>query len=235
MSSDRPTASDSMRSALMGLGLTELSLFLCLWTAMTLWASFMFARSAYYQIWPATYPTTQGEVVRSRVRPGRKDELDLRYTYSVNGRQFTGHRYLGRFNLVSENDVEDVAASLPAGTRVTVYYHPDDPNISQLKAGLNNGVLLGILLLGVFDAIAIGGVDVGGHRGSTPPVRRRAEEFADRTESRANRDSQPPVPSVCHDSRRWQFLGYCDRVHVRHGRGADGPPTFTLAAIGAAP
>lgn len=233
MSSDRQTTTDSTGSALKALGLTELSLFLCVWTGFALFGSLMFARAAYYQIWPATYPTTQGEVVRCRVRHGAKDELDLRYAYSVNGQRFTGHRYLGRFNLVSEDDVERVVASLPVGTRVTVYYHPDDPNVSQLKAGLNNGVLLGLLLLGVFHAIGIGGLVLVGTevqrlRSDDPSKNLPIERNRGRIVIRS-RKYRPFAVILAAGASSAVVIPFTVGMAVRE----DGPPTLTLAAIGA--
>lgn len=143
--------------ALQSAGLVELCLFLVLWTGAAVFFDALMLRTAFYQIWPATYPTTAGEITRSRVRDDAPDPLDLRYVYAVDGEQLVGRQFNGRYNRLSVEEAARVVASFPVGTPVTVYYHPKDPSRSQLIAGLSGELMLGLWLLALFNMLAAGG------------------------------------------------------------------------------
>jgi hypothetical protein len=82
------------------------------------------------------FATTPGTVTASRAKgTGDTTELDVRYRYTVDGREFVGDRYC--FGLWGTNDGtwERAAAALPPGAEVTVSYNPADPGESTLTRG----------------------------------------------------------------------------------------------------
>jgi len=86
------------------------------------------------------WATTDGLVVKSDTVPGRRGALraDVRYTYSVAGRSFTGTR-IGE---VFFADGEELVSRYPVGARIRVYYDPGDPGSSLLqRTGLYRGLL----------------------------------------------------------------------------------------------
>lgn len=88
------------------------------------------------------WPTTQGRIItasveREIVRGKRIDRLNLRYTYTVNGKRYVGQRvsigpHIGPF----EPTPMDVVAHHRLRSSVTVYYHPENPNRSVLEPGV---------------------------------------------------------------------------------------------------
>jgi hypothetical protein len=89
------------------------------------------------------WPTTQGRIVtasveREFVKGKRIDRLNLRYSYTVNGKRYIGRRLsvgprIGPF----EPTPMDVAANYRPESSVKVYYHPENPNRSILEPGVS--------------------------------------------------------------------------------------------------
>ncbi len=103
------------------------------------------------------WPTTTGTVVRSRivavdhrdpddgvVRP--HDDLDLAYTYAVDGRSYEGHKYDATAGL-DAGDLQRVVAEHPVGAEVQVHYDPETPANSGLRVGESN-------IVGPFELVA---------------------------------------------------------------------------------
>jgi hypothetical protein len=80
-----------------------------------------------------TWPSVQGEIIDVNVsrRPGKKrgTDLDVRYRYSVDGRDFVGKRAAFAMEGSTHNDLADRWRREP---RVPIYYDPQDPSRSVL-------------------------------------------------------------------------------------------------------
>jgi hypothetical protein len=94
-----------------------------------------------------SWPTVEGEVLASRVRPrnetgtqhgsqSRQWVIDLRYRYVVAGQTYTGQRLRAfeRYH-ADEASAQQELAPYPAGAKVRVYYDPDRPASSVLIPG----------------------------------------------------------------------------------------------------
>jgi hypothetical protein len=106
-------------------------------------------------------------------------ELDVRYTYRVGDRTYTGHRvdFIDGVRAFTEAAMEQEARryGLVAGATVTVHYDPADPARSVLWTGFDprRGGSLGILVVGMPMMAALYGL--GRRRRARSAARRRAE------------------------------------------------------------
>lgn len=114
------------------------------------------------------WPGVQGRVLESRVEKNTQTNYDgpdttdfvpfVRYSYTALGREYTGERV--SFALVTSNrrTAEDIVSRYPAGTAVSVYYNPGQPDQSVLERSGGRtwiSVLLGAILIviGIYYAI----------------------------------------------------------------------------------
>jgi hypothetical protein len=103
------------------------------------------ARDLAAQLRTTRYAVTEGVVTSSRVVSDSDDvhSIAVTYTYSVDGRAFTGDHYSADDSWFSSGDWAAVLVrALPPGARVPVHYASDEPKHAVLRAGLAGGDLL---------------------------------------------------------------------------------------------
>ena len=93
------------------------------------------------------WPTVQGRMITAAVeeeivRGKPVDRLNLRYAYTVNGKQYIGRRVsigprLGPFEVTPM----EVVVNYRLRSTVTVYYHPENPNRSVLEPGVTPTII----------------------------------------------------------------------------------------------
>ena len=112
-----------------------------IWSSLTLIFDATWGWNAIRQIEVLDYPTVSGHVTRSNVEthPGHRSTTyspKIKYTYRVNGREYTGDRY--RYGQMSSNDgrARRVVAEYPVGRQIDVHFSAADPADSVLLTGL---------------------------------------------------------------------------------------------------
>lgn len=125
--------------------------------------------SAFF-VWPAyrvlearSWSEVPCEILESRVashagEDGSTYSVEVRYRYSVEGREHTSDRY--HFFIGSTSGYESkarVVERLPPGTRTVCYVDPEDPSEAVLVRRFTAGFLWGLLPL-VFVAVGAGGI-----------------------------------------------------------------------------
>jgi hypothetical protein len=126
-------------------------------------------RSAWRGLASSHWPTVSGVVLHAGMTESQAKETGTRNTYifystklafryQVNGQDYTTETVqFGR--AIGSGDISNEAVLLlryPAGTKVMVFYHPDDPALATVKPGVNTDVvwyLCGgaiLILFGVF-------------------------------------------------------------------------------------
>ncbi|MDT8273285.1 MAG: DUF3592 domain-containing protein, partial [Desulfomonilia bacterium] len=92
----------------------------------------------------------------------------VRYSYAADGRSFIGSRItMADSGSGSESRAQKISTSYPAGSPCTVYYNPDKPEESVLKAGITFSTLLFPAIGILFAVIGLAILSVG--RKSSPP------------------------------------------------------------------
>ena len=142
------------------------------WITNTSWAGFFFFMSLLLflgQIWSIyqgvqskKWPTAEGIVIQSYVRisPGGDSgdiyEPRISYGYSISGKPYESNSisYKQNPNTTSRGPADNVISKYPKGSRVRVYYDPDNPTNAVLETGLGDG--WPYLLLMLFFATTIG-------------------------------------------------------------------------------
>jgi hypothetical protein len=112
--------------------------------------AFYFLGGTLRQAYTSTsWPTVQGQIVRSEVAQHRDSDGDqmynpvIDYSYTVNNQSYGGSQVTIMDGSTSVRSlVQDTVKRYPSGTAVTVYYDPDDPANAVLEPGLKGGVLL---------------------------------------------------------------------------------------------
>jgi hypothetical protein len=114
----------------------------------------------------ASWPSTPGKVVVSKVRLGRRKitgadgERELAnypyvtYTYDVQGTKYT-HDRLSVIPPVGDHEVEETLRRYPVGASITVYYDPVRPEnaiVERGVAGLGKGIVILLTIAAVFIA-----------------------------------------------------------------------------------
>jgi hypothetical protein len=132
------------------------------WTFGTLIFNALLAAALFWQFHALTFLKADGVVTRSGVETehgadGPIHRLAIRYEFQVDGKQYGGDRYCYAEMSVNSSAWKKLAAELPVGTRVTVYYDPDDPSESLLRPGLTGFHLWMIWFLTPFNAVLVGG------------------------------------------------------------------------------
>lgn len=116
------------------------------------------AGSLYFQLRALTYPTANGTITHSGVTSNfDSNQLAIVYTYEVDGRQYRGTRYSAFDVSTNSGAWRDVAAKLPVGAPVRVYYDPNDPSDAIIHPGLTGFHLSMVWFVTPFNVIAAGG------------------------------------------------------------------------------
>lgn len=138
-------------------------LFVGFWSAITLAFDVVLVVSAWRQTRAVNYPSVVGAVVYSRVQEhsdsdgGTTYSPDVRYVYTVEGREYHGDRYRYGQMASSDRNADRVVASLPVGREVPVFYNPADPADAVLKAGIEGADLFLAMFLTPFNLVMLGG------------------------------------------------------------------------------
>ncbi len=118
----------------------------------------------------ASWPTTEGRILSSDVKKGiyRGTRIwgtgisygaAISYEYSLNGESFSSNKVLfGEVSGVSGDAARAYVKKYPKGTRVSVFYDPDNPSVAVLESEVSRstylrlgiGVFLIVMLFGVY-------------------------------------------------------------------------------------
>jgi len=121
-------------------------LLLAMWTGLVLAADFVVLDTSVRQFRSRGFASTTGKIVQSVVSKGPMTHrgVAIQYNFTVNGADYTGHRY--RYD--DRNITFEYAAAtnaFPVWSERTVYYNPADPGDSLLNPGLDGSDLLLLL------------------------------------------------------------------------------------------
>ncbi len=79
---------------------------------------------------------------------------DIRYNYSVNGKEFTGNKVdLGEYSSSDVGYAQKITARYPVGKSVRVYYDPAHPGTAVLEPGFTGGLWIPLVIGGVFSVV----------------------------------------------------------------------------------
>jgi hypothetical protein len=141
-------------------GAVGMGLFALIWSSLALVFDGFLGWSAYCQIRAQNYATTTGVVTHSEVErhAGGKNTTyspNIKYTYTVAGKAYSGDRY--RFGTGSSNDssARRIVDEHPVGKQVPVYYNPDDPAEALLQPGLDGSDLFLAMFLLPFNLVML--------------------------------------------------------------------------------
>ncbi len=104
--------------------------------------------------WPATNGiVTHSGIVRHPGEGGSTYTVEVEYDYEVNHVDYHGKRVGFELKLdLSQSAAKDFIAKYPVGSKVTVYYEPEDPKVSTLITGTSQSSLV----LGCIATLAVG-------------------------------------------------------------------------------
>ena len=110
--------------------------------------------------WPVvtgkiTERTVGPSITSGASRPGRYFEPRVTYSYTVDGKAYTGHRIAMTTNAYDEDKARSVARELPDS--VEVHYNPRDPGDAVLQPSAI-GMSIFILLVGVIGLLVGAGL-----------------------------------------------------------------------------
>jgi hypothetical protein len=111
-----------------------------------LWRAVQGARTRKWPSVPGTVLTSNTIARRAKKLQSEEGEeepttqvlyhAEIKYTYTVGGREYTGeHLRLDSLEVSSEEHARKVTARYPQGASVTVYYNPADPSQALLEPG----------------------------------------------------------------------------------------------------
>jgi len=133
--------------------------FLLLFVALPLTLDLFAARNAWRQIRARGYASATGWVTHSKVESGHILGItfrpDIEYKYSVAGKEYQGNRYRYGQWFSGCGWASRIVASRPIGSRVDVYYAPDDPSDAVLTVGLDGLDLFIAMLLFPFNILIL--------------------------------------------------------------------------------
>jgi hypothetical protein len=123
----------------------------------------------------ARWPRTMGRITKSEQGfaltrtsgeniPRNERVANIAYTFEVDGREYTGHRFT-LAERVPEDEVGEILARYPKGKLVPVFYNPTDPEDSTLERDVPKGALLGCLAMLVFGIVGVVGIVFGASMG----------------------------------------------------------------------
>ena len=116
---------------------------LLFWTGLILVADLVYGVTTLRQAQSTAFTQTTGKIAQSASGQGAMGRrgLRLRYSYSVNGVNYTGNRYRYDDANVSLRYLR-VLDDFPAHSRHTIYYNPNNPRDSVLAPGVDGRDLL---------------------------------------------------------------------------------------------
>jgi hypothetical protein len=131
-----------------------------IWSIVTLIFDVNWGWSVIRQFQALDYPTVSGRVTRSEIETHRSRRSNtyspkIKYTYRVNGKEFTGDRY--RYGQMSSNDgrARRIVAEHPVGRQIDVHYAAADPADSVLLTGLEGADLFMPMFMTPFNLIIL--------------------------------------------------------------------------------
>lgn len=139
---------------------TVFLIFIVGWSAATLSIDAKIVHGALRQTQARQYPSVEGKVIHCKVEErsdsdGTVYDVDILYSYEVQQKQFTCNRV--RFlKLWGKEWVVPFAEAHRAGSKVTVYYNPDDPGDAVLLPGVAGQELFAPLFAIPFNVVMIG-------------------------------------------------------------------------------
>lgn len=81
---------------------------------------------------------------------------NIRYTYSLNGQEYTGNRvFFGEVNTSDRQPIFDLLLKYPKDTAVTVYYDPNDRTQAVLEPGIHGATWFLPALGGGFSGLGL--------------------------------------------------------------------------------
>ena len=176
--------------------------FALFWSACTLVPDFLIGRVIVEAVRSAAFDTTPGVITRSDLCRRRCEHpFDVEYTYTVNGRQYTGTKYEVGPQVRCDRYWRAVRDANPVGTPVTVHFDPDDPQQAYLAPGLRPEMLLMVWWLMPFNLLMIGMLwgglrGLSGRRAFDPALRRCVWRTRDGWVARTDPDATLPA-AVC--------------------------------------
>ena len=74
---------------------------------------------------------------------------NISYRYEVNGKEYVNDQYAQRASLVNRRSlVERTVKKYPVGSKVTVFYDPQDPQVAYLEKGYGaSGAIIAVVLV----------------------------------------------------------------------------------------
>lgn len=99
-----------------------------------------------------TWIEVKGKIVSTKiVNNSDEKDIEVKYTYSVNGKSYHGHKIsFGDNTSMTGQEVDRIYEKfLPSGKIISVYYNPKSPDKAVLEPGNNFGSLWP-LIMGVF-------------------------------------------------------------------------------------
>ena len=132
------------------------------WSGITLFFDAGIGLAIARQLRALGYRTTQGTIASSAVttRDGDDGETylpEVAYTYTVGLTTYRSTKY--GYSLLSTSDqgyAYAIVAALPSGTKVDVFYNPEDPADAVLSTGLDGSDLFLPMFLTPFNAVMLG-------------------------------------------------------------------------------
>jgi hypothetical protein len=118
-------------------------LLLAIWTGLLLTGDYVVLDTSVRQFRAAGFDTTVGQMIKSEMGHGRLSRrgVEIGYSYTVNGMDYTGLRY--RYDDRNGSfDYSAVTNALPRGSAQRIYYDPANPADSVLVPGLDGCDLL---------------------------------------------------------------------------------------------
>ena len=102
------------------------------------------------------WPTVPGQVVTG-LDYTTSGTLIFSYTFTVNGRNYEGKKpfFANSFRKLGREKTTALLANYPAGTAVTVSYHPENPALSILEPGRTEGVVSAMVVLVMLVALGV--------------------------------------------------------------------------------
>ncbi|WP_372367555.1 DUF3592 domain-containing protein [Candidatus Uabimicrobium sp. HlEnr_7] len=100
--------------------------------------------------WPATKGLiVSSEVIKTSSKRRTSYEPEIKYTYKVHDKEYTGDIYIFGYNSARLDEAEKVVAKYPENKEVRVYYKKTQPSIAVLKTGVPKTIfaLFAIMLI----------------------------------------------------------------------------------------
>jgi len=136
--------------------------FVLVWSSLCVAFDVVLGWSALRQIQASQFPQAAGQIVNCKIKEefghggSRSYRIDVEYAYRVRGIGYASTTYRYGYWSGPRTVAEALAASLPPGKVVDVYYNPRDPADAVLKTGIDGTDLFVALFLTPFNVIMLG-------------------------------------------------------------------------------